>query len=173
MNIRPIITLCLAVFMASAWAKNTEDSKLSPWDGEGFKGLEFRSIGPALMSGRIADIAIHPVEDNIWYVAVASGGVWKTANAGVTWAPIFDEQDSYSTGCVTIDPTNPHIVWVGTRENVGGRHMGFGDGVYRSSDGGASWKNMGLATSEHISKIIVHPADSNTDTWQRPVDGCH
>ncbi|MGE0771982.1 MAG: glycosyl hydrolase [Cyclobacteriaceae bacterium] len=126
-----------------------------------FAGLKLRNIGPAFASGRIADIAIHPEDDNVWYVAVGSGGVWKTTNAAVTWTPIFDDQPVYSTGCVTIDPNNPHIVWVGTGENVGGRHVGFGDGVYKSSDDGKSWTNMGLKLSEHISKIIVHPDNSD------------
>lgn len=126
-----------------------------------FSGLNFRSIGPAFMSGRIADIAIHPENQNVWYVAVGSGGVWKTVNSGITWSPIFDKQASYSIGCVTIDKNNPHHVWVGTGENVGGRHVGYGDGIYLSKDGGASWKNMGLKQSEHISKIIIHPENSD------------
>jgi len=126
-----------------------------------FNGLKLRSIGPGFMSGRIADIAIHPENENIWYVAVGSGGVWKTVNSGVTWTPIFDKQSSFSIGCVTIDPSNPHIVWVGTGENVGGRHVAYGDGIYRSDDDGKSWKNMGLKASEHISKIIVHPDNSD------------
>ncbi|HSN53307.1 MAG TPA: hypothetical protein VLT32_01490 [Candidatus Sulfomarinibacteraceae bacterium] len=127
-----------------------------------FAGLELRGIGPALMSGRIADIAIDPGDPATWYVAVGSGGVWKTGNAGTTWTPIFDGEASYSIGCVTLDPSNPNVVWIGTGENVGGRHVGFGDGVYRSDDGGASWRNMGLGASEHISKIVVHPADPDT-----------
>lgn len=127
-----------------------------------FANLSLRSIGPAFMSGRIADIAIHPKDDNTWFVAAGSGGVWKTVNAGVTWTPVFDNEASYSIGCVTIDPNQPSRVWVGTGENVGGRHVGFGDGIYRSEDGGSSWKNMGLKSSEHISKIIVHPTDSRT-----------
>ncbi len=126
-----------------------------------FEGLKLRSIGPALMAGRIADIAIHPEDNNVWYVGVGSGGVWKTENAGITWKPIFDDQGSYSIGCVTIDPSNTNVVWVGTGENVGGRHVGYGDGVYRSEDGGGSWKNLGLKDSHHISKIIVHPEHSN------------
>jgi len=126
-----------------------------------FQGIKMRSIGPAFMSGRIADIAIHPEDDNLWYVAVGSGGVWKTQNAGITWSPIFDDQPVYSIGCVTIDPSNPHIVWVGTGENVGGRHVGFGDGIYKSMDGGNTWTNMGIKDSEHISKIIVHPENSS------------
>ena len=124
-----------------------------------FKGLKFRNIGPAFASGRIADIAIHPDDENCWYVAVGSGGVWKTINAGVTWTPIFDSLSVYSTGCITIDPIRPHTIWVGTGENVGGRHVGYGDGIYKSIDDGKTWKNMGLVSSEHISKIIVHPED--------------
>ena len=123
--------------------------------------FEFRNVGPAFLSGRIADIVFHPDNDNIWYVAVGSGGVWKTENAGTTWTPLFDEQASYSTGCITLDPQNPAIVWVGSGENVGGRHVAYGDGIYRSKDGGKSWENMGLKQSEHISKIIVHPDNSN------------
>ena len=126
-----------------------------------FSGLELRSIGPAFMSGRIADIAIHPDDPSTWYVAVGSGNVWKTENAGTTWKPIFDDQGSYSIGALALDPSNPNTVWVGTGENVGGRHVGYGDGVYRSLDGGATWKNMGLPDSEHIGKIVVDPKDSN------------
>ena len=112
--------------------------------------LKLRNVGPAFLSGRIADIAIHPKNNNVWYVAVGSGGVWKTENSGTTWKPIFDKEVSYSIGCVTIDPNNHSTIWVGTGENVGGRHVGYGDGVYKSTDGGKSWKNLGLKSSEHI-----------------------
>jgi len=121
--------------------------------------FKFRNIGPAFLSGRIADIAIHPKKENIWYVAVGSGGLWKTENAGTTWSPLFDNQSSYSTGCVTVDNNNPSTIWLGTGENVGGRHVAYGDGVYRSDDEGKTWKNMGLKKSEHISKIIIHPTN--------------
>jgi len=153
-----LVMLALALPIAAADEENTDTGMTA----KSLAGLKFRSIGPALMSGRIADIAIHPSDPSIWYVAVGSGGVWKTINAGTTWKPIFDEQDSYSIGCVVVDPSNPEIVWVGTGENVGGRHVGFGDGVYRSSDGGSSWENVGLEDSQHISEIIVDPTDSNT-----------
>ncbi|MCB0845728.1 MAG: glycosyl hydrolase, partial [Bacteroidetes bacterium] len=133
----------------------------SPMNERTFSGLKLRNIGPAFASGRIADIAIHPDNENVWYIATGSSGVWKTENAGVTWDPIFDNYDSYSTGCITIDPNNPNVLWLGTGENVGGRHVAFGDGVYRSMDGGKSWKNMGLKKSEHISKIVVHPENSD------------
>ena len=140
---------------------NEEKADDGPFSDQNFAGLKLRSVGPALMSGRIADIAIHPNDFSIWYVAVGSGGVWKTTNSGTTWEPIFDKQSSYSIGCVTIDPNNPHTVWVGTGENVGGRHVGYGDGVYRSHDGGANWENLGLKSSNHISRIIIHPENSD------------
>ncbi|MEM9836740.1 MAG: glycosyl hydrolase [Bacteroidota bacterium] len=124
-------------------------------------GLSLRNVGPAFVAGRIADIAVHPQHENTWYVAVGSGGVWKTKNAGITWKPIFDNYSTYSTGCITVDPNNPSTIWLGTGENVGGRHVGFGDGIYRSTDEGKSWKNMGLKASEHLSEIIVHPENSN------------
>lgn len=120
-------------------------------------GLQFRNIGPALMSGRISDIVIHPKRRATWYVAVGSGGVWKTENAGTTWTPIFDAQGSYSIGCITLDPANHETVWLGTGENVSGRHVGYGDGVYKSLNGGKTWANMGLKTSEHIARILVDP----------------
>lgn len=126
-----------------------------------FEGMAFRNIGPGFMSGRIADIAIHPDDDSVWYVAVGSGNVWKTVNNGTTWTPIFDDQASYSIGNVELDPSNPNIVWVGTGEDVGGRHVGYGDGIYRSEDGGQSWTNMGLTDSQHISIILVHPDNSD------------
>ena len=128
---------------------------------ETFAGLELRNLGPALMSGRIADIAVHPGDRSVWYVAVASGGVWKTVNSGTTWEPIFDDQASYSIGCVTIDPENPQIVWVGTGENNSQRSVGWGDGVYKSMDGGQTWNRVGLERSEHIGKILIDPRDSN------------
>ena len=123
--------------------------------------MKFRSIGPAFMSGRIGDVAIDPVQPNTWYVAVASGGLWKTTNAGTTFKPIFDNKPSYSMGCVTIDPSVHTTVWLGTGENNGGRHIGFGDGVYVSHDSGSTWHHRGLRNSEHVSKILVDPRDSN------------
>ncbi len=150
-------SMLLFTFCMTGYGQDKEEK--SPLNSATFSGFKARNIGPAMKSGRIADIAIHPENNNIWYVAVGSGGVWKTVNSGTTWNPIFDGQKVYSIGCVTIDPNNPHTVWVGTGENVGGRHVGIGDGVYRSTDDGSSWKNMGLKESQHISKIIVHPAN--------------
>lgn len=140
---------------------NTTPASTPAIPAETFKDIKLRNIGPAFMSGRIADLAIHPKNESIWYVAVASGGVWKTVNAGTTWKPIFDDQGSFATGCIALDPKNPHVVWVGTGENVGGRHIAYGDGIYKSEDGGNTWTNMGLKKSEHLSKIIVHAENSD------------
>ena len=163
--ITKLIILCLIVSISTnGFAKEKKSGKSEKdtlFSDATFSGLKLRSIGPAFMSGRIADIAINPNDPNQWYVAVGSGGVWKTNNAGNTWKPIFDDQSSYSIGCVIIDPSDQSVIWVGTGENVGGRHVGYGDGVYRSMDGGASWQNLGLKESQHISKIIVHPENSD------------
>ena len=123
--------------------------------------LSFRNIGPALISGRIADIAVNPNQTDEFYLAVASGGVWKTTNHGNTFTPIFDTYGSYSIGCITIDPSNNNVLWVGTGENNNQRSVAYGDGVYKSTDAGKSWTNVGLKNSEHISKIIVNPNNSN------------
>ncbi len=125
------------------------------------RAFKFRSLGPALMSGRISDIAVDPEAPNTWYVGAGSGNLWKTINAGTTFKPIFENYGSYSIGCVTIDPNQHNTIWVGTGEAVGGRHVGFGDGVYRSDDGGKSFRNLGLKESEHIAKIVVDPTDSD------------
>ena len=156
-----LISLLSVSLAANSPAIASAQAETSPLKAEAFTGLALRGIGPALMSGRIADIAIHPRDRSTWYVAVGSGGVWKTTNAGTTWTPIFDGESSYSIGCVAIDPQNPEIVWAGSGENVSGRHVGYGDGVYRSLDGGKTWKNVGLKASEHIGKILIDPRDSD------------
>ncbi|MEW5764522.1 MAG: VPS10 domain-containing protein [Acidobacteriota bacterium] len=137
-----------------------ENPKTDP--AAAFDGLALRPLGPALMSGRIGDFAVDPQRPERRFVAVASGGVWLTENGGTTWTPVFDAEGSYSIGCVTLDPKNPFVVWVGTGENNSQRSVGYGDGVYRSEDSGRSWKNVGLKASEHIAKILVDPRDSNT-----------
>ncbi len=121
--------------------------------------LQLRGIGPAFMSGRIADIAVDPTNRSVWYVATSSSNVWKTENRGTTWTPIFDNHPSYSTGAIAIDPTDSNVIWLGTGENTSQRSVGWGDGVYKSLDGGRSWTNTGLATSEHIGKILIDPRD--------------
>lgn len=140
---------------------NAQESEKPEKEEVSLAGLSFRCVGPALTSGRVADMAMHPDNPFVYYVAVASGGVWKTVNNGTTFTPIFDSQASYSIGCVTIDPSNPNTIWVGTGENNNQRSVAYGDGVYKSIDGGNTWKNMGLKTSEHIGKVIVHPDNSD------------
>ena len=107
----------------------------APWSSDDFSSLAFRSIGPALASGRIADFAVDPRDPAHYYVGVCSGGVWETRNAGVTFTPIFDNEGSFSIGCVTITPSQPEIVWVGSGENNSQRSVPYGDGVYKSLDG--------------------------------------
>ena len=126
-----------------------------------YGGLRFRNIGPAVTSGRVNEFAVDPTDSKKYYVAVASGGVWKTVNNGTTWTPVFENESSYSIGAIAIDPRNPSTVWVGTGEYNAQRSVGYGDGVYRSDDGGRSWRNVGLKTSEHIGRIAIDPRDSN------------
>src|ERR1700754_2072939 len=126
-----------------------------------FNGLRLRSIGPAFTSGRVIGFAVDPKNPAKYFVGVASGGVWKTINAGTTWTPVFDNEASYSIGAIVLDPKNPLTVWVGTGENNSQRSVSYGNGVYKSEDGGRSWKNVGLKTSEHIGRIAIDPKDSN------------
>lgn len=162
-QIKLIIALILLLLFSYSFAQEKKKGKNdnSPLSGVNLSGLKFRSLGPALMSGRISDFAVNPDNPSEYYVAVASGNLWKTVNSGTTWTPVFDNEKSYSIGCVTIDPNNQNAVWVGTGENNSQRSVSWGDGVYLSKDGGKSWKNMGLKNSEHIAKIIVHPKNSN------------
>src|ERR1044072_2556423 len=153
----------------TAAPKKSEDEKKpddaprpkEPMSTPTFNGLKFRSIGPAFTSGRVVGFAVDPTNASRYYVAVASGGVWKTVNNGTTWTPVFDSEGSYSIGAVAVDPKNPSTVWVGTGENNSQRSVSYGNGVYRSEDGGRSWKNVGLKTSEHIGRIAIEPKDSN------------
>lgn len=151
----------LLVFLCQIFFNVTMPFQAQQLTSENFKGIKFRPIGPAFTSGRIADIAIDAEDENLWYVAVGSGGIWKTENSGTTWKPVFDNEGSYSIGAITIDPNNRNTIWAGTGENVGGRHVAYGDGVYVSHDNGETWKNMGLKKSEHIAKVIVHPENSD------------
>ncbi|NJD23463.1 MAG: glycosyl hydrolase [Melioribacter sp.] len=127
-----------------------------------FSGLKFRSIGPAFTSGRIADFAVNPDNHSEYYVATASGGLWKTLNNGTTWQALADTVQAYSMGCVVIDPTNSNVVWLGTGENNHQRALGYGTGVYKSIDGGQNWKFMGLKDSRQTGGIVVDPKNPNT-----------
>jgi photosystem II stability/assembly factor-like uncharacterized protein len=124
-------------------------------------GLQVRNISGVFSSGRIADVAVDPHNRSVWYAATASGGLWKTSNRGLNWAPVFDDGGSYSLGVVVVDPKNSDIVWLGTGENQAQRAIGYGDGIYKSTDAGKTWKKMGLPNSEHIAKIIIDPRNSN------------
>ncbi len=125
------------------------------------KGVELRSIGPALTTGRVVDVEIDPKNPSVWYVASAFGGLWKTTNRGITFSPIFDDNGVFTLCCVTIDPKDSNVIWLGTGENNSQRSAHFGDGVYKSSDAGKTWRRMGLETSEHIGEILVDPRNSN------------
>src|ERR1022692_2169933 len=126
-----------------------------------FSSLKLRQIGPAFVSGRISQIAVFPDDSNHYLVAVASGNIFATTNNGTTWTPVFDNYGSYSIGWIAIDPKNPSIVWVGTGENNNQRSVSYGDGVYKSEDGGRTFHNVGLKLTEHIARIVVDPRDSN------------
>ena len=159
----PALALALGVLLSATRSMNAEEPEQpkKPFSADTFSGIVLREIGPAVTSGRVGDIAVVPGHPAVWYVAAASGGVWKTTNAGTTWTPLFDKEGSYSIGCIAVDPQNPNAIWVGTGENNSQRSVGFGDGVYESRDGGKNWKNVGLKASEHIGKIVVDPRNSD------------
>jgi len=156
-----IVLFWLILLSVNLYAQKNQNEKEELITSSLISGLKFRSIGPALMSGRIVDIAVNPKNIHEYYIAVACGGVWKTVNSGTTWIPMFDNEKSFSIGCITIDPENPNVVWVGTGENNSQRSVSWGDGIYKSLDGGKSWKSMGLTKSEHIGKIMLDPRNSD------------
>lgn len=156
-----ILTIALTVSV-DAQKKNTAPvSPALPYDAGTVSSISFRNVGPALTSGRVADIAVHPKHPNKWFVAAASGGVWYTENHGTTFSPIFDGYGSYSIACVEMAQSDPNTIWIGTGENNNQRSVAYGDGVYKSIDGGKSFTNMGLKKSEHIGNIIIHPTNEN------------
>ena len=179
LDVLPVcLILCLTLAPLSALAqgqapKQEEPKKEEPKKEEprrppdpmsqaSFMGMRMRLIGPAFTSGRVVGFAVDPSKPSRYFVAAASGGVWRTTNSGNTWTPVFDNEGSYSIGAITLDPKNPLTVWVGTGENNSQRSVSYGDGVYRSDDGGRSWKNMGLKKSEHIARILIDPRNSST-----------
>ena len=168
MTRKPTLLLFLALLAPGALAAaakdkpaEKKDEKKDPLSADTFAGIELRAIGPAVTSGRIVDIAVSS-RPATYYVAAASGGVWKTTNWGITYSPVFEKEGSYSVGCVAVDPKDPNVVWVGSGENNSQRSVGYGDGVYRSADGGKSWENVGLKSSEHIGRIVIDPRDTAT-----------
>ena len=137
-----------------------EEEKKPGMNADTFSGLKFRSIGPGVESGRVMSIAVNPKNIHEFYVGVASGGVWKTVNDGTTWTPVFDGEGSYSIGWVALDPNDASVVWVGSGESNSQRSVSYGDGIYRSDDGGKNWQNLGLKKSEHIGHVVIDPRDS-------------
>ena len=132
MRVSALILAVVFLFQATTpqdlLAQSGEETRMT---ASTFSGLRLRNIGPAVQSGRIADIVKDPTNSSTWYVAVASGNVWKTVNAGTTWSPVFENYGSFSTGSLAIDPGNPNVVWLGTGENASQRSAGFGDGTGR------------------------------------------
>ena len=137
-----------------------KEEKKGGMTADTFSGLKFRLIGPAVASGRVMSIAVNPKNKFEYYVGVASGGVWKTVNDGTTWTPVFDGEGSYSIGWVAMDPNDSSVVWVGSGESNSQRSVSYGDGIYRSDDGGKDWQNLGLKKSEHIGRVVIDPRDS-------------
>ena len=152
------LSILLLAFLWSpvGFTQDGESASTSP-----FAGLRFREIGPATPSGRVDDFAVLENNPAIFYVATATGGLWKTVNQGTTFNTVFDNEATSSIGDVAIAPTDANLVWVGTGENNNRQSSSWGDGVYKSVDGGKSWKNMGLRDSKHIARIIVDPVDSD------------
>jgi photosystem II stability/assembly factor-like uncharacterized protein len=155
---RGVLLAAGAVTAAASLFAQSTDARLT---ADVMKSFAFRSVGPSLTTGRISDVAVDPKNPSVWYVAVSAGNLWKTGNRGNTWTAIFDEQGSYSLGAVTVDPKDSNVVWLGTGENNNQRSVSFGDGVYKSTDAGATWKRMGLENSEHIQNIVIDPRNSN------------
>ena len=157
-----IAVLILIVGLSTTEAKKKkEEIKKDSLSSSTFNGLKWRSIGPAFVSGRISDFAVNPDDFSTYYVAAASGHIWKTTNNGISFKPVFDNYGTYSIGALTMDPNNNNVVWAGTGENNHQRALGYGNGVYKTTDGGSSWKNMGLKESRQIGEILVDPRNSN------------
>src|SRR5213593_2716457 len=154
----------LTALLAGAAGAQTAPQRASvKVDSATISGLGARNIGSAAMSGRIAALAaVHEGPRLTVYVGAASGGVWKSVNGGTTFKPVFDKQAVQSIGAVTIDPKNPKVIWVGSGEAWTRNSASIGDGVYKSTDGGDNWSNLGLKESERIAKILVDPTESNT-----------
>ncbi|MEK6287657.1 MAG: hypothetical protein AABO57_18220 [Acidobacteriota bacterium] len=155
-----LLVLLAAVVLATSGSVYGQNGKLRPEEAA-LKNLQWRAIGPAIMGGRIDDVAVIETNPSTFYVGAATGGLWKTTNAGTTFEPIFDDQGSASIGDVSIAPSDPNIVWVGTGEPNNRQSSSWGDGVYRSLDGGKTWQNMGLKDSKHIGRIVIDPRDPN------------
>ena len=166
-----LVTLCLLmVGLTASGSALLGQSQTGPVATE-FEKLHFRSIGPAIMSGRITDLAVYEKDPAIIYVATAHGGVWKTVSDGSDFRPIFDDVGMMSIGCVAVSQPNPDLVWVGTGEVNNRQTTSFGDGVYKSTDGGKTFQKMGLARSQHVARIVIDPT-TTTSCSLRPTVRC-
>src|SRR5271166_4296495 len=155
-------SVVVTIFLAATFAPRVLAQE-AKFDSDTISGLGARNIGSATMSGRVAALAAVKEDGRLTvYIGAASGGVWKSVNGGTTFKPVFDKTTVQSIGAVTIDPTNSKIVWVGTGESWVRNSVSVGDGIYKSTDGGENWTNMGLKDSEHIARILVDPKDGNT-----------
>ena len=157
-------TLLLAsVFAATLKAQEASSpSSANALSSDILENLTWRGIGPALPGGRVNDFAVVESNNHIIYAATATGGAWKTTNNGTTWEAVFDRERTSALGAVAVAPSNPNVVWVGTGESWNARLSAYGDGVYRSDDGGKTWKNMGLEQTRYIGRILIHPEDADT-----------
>jgi len=158
---RKLILAVLCLWSVSAFANSHFAQANDTLPTKIYGGLKMRNLTPAFVSGRIADFAVNPNNHSEYYVAAAAGNIWKTTNNGTTYKPIFDKQGAYSIGCLKLDPKNTNVIWAGTGENNHQRAIGYGNGVYKSTDGGKSWKNMGLKASRQIGMIAIHPDNSD------------
>ncbi len=160
--IRCFVAVTMMLSAAMIFAETTP-AQVAKFDSDTISGLGARNIGSAAMSGRVAAIAAVKEGGRLTvYVGAASGGVWKSINGGTTFKPVFDKESAQSIGAVTIDPHAPKTIWVGTGEAWTRNSTSIGNGIYKSTDGGDSWKNVGLANSERIAKIIIDPTNGNT-----------
>ncbi len=158
-GIYPVVLLLVAALSVNTFAE--DDKAPDSLKNISLSGLSFRSIGPAITGGRISSIAVNPFDHSEFYVGSGHGSLWKTTNNGVTFSPIFDSVEPYAIGFLAIDPTNPNVVWVGTGENNNQNNVIYGDGIYKSEDGGKTWKNKGLQESEHVTGIVIDPNNTN------------
>lgn len=156
--IRPALMSLLAIF--TLWAgTSAELAAQQPDLGAVASSLEWREIGPAVMGGRITDLAVNEHNPSHFFVGTATGGLWKTTSNGQDWEPVFDDQPTSSIGAVSLAPSNPNIIWVGTGEPQNRQSSPYGAGVFRSADGGSTWKALGLEETRHIGAIVVHPTN--------------
>ncbi|RLD87823.1 MAG: glycosyl hydrolase, partial [Bacteroidetes bacterium] len=156
-----LFVFLFGIAQANAKKNKKDEKKKDQLEASVFSSFKWRSIGPAFASGRIADLAVDPNNFAHYFVGVASGGIWKTTNDGITFKPVFDHYGVYSIGALAMDPNNSNVIWAGTGENNHQRAIGYGNGIYKSSDDGNTWKNMGLKESRQIGEILIDPRNSD------------